>query len=70
MVCSQSTANHTSRISKNDFEVKREAISADTAPQLTGRQLDNSALGYRPPAPETVQWQPWPRDEKLLLARR
>ena len=27
----------------------------------------HSALGYRPPAPETVQW-PWPRDEKLLLA--
>ena len=26
----------------------------------------HSALGYRPPAPETVQW-PWPRDEKLLL---
>jgi len=29
----------------------------------------HSALGYRPPAPETVQWPPWPRDEKLLLAR-
>jgi putative transposase len=27
----------------------------------------HSSLGYRPPAPETVQW-PWPRDEKLLLA--
>ncbi len=27
----------------------------------------HSALGYRPPAPETVQW-PGPRDEKLLLA--
>ena len=27
----------------------------------------HSALGYRPPVPETVQW-PWPRDEKLLLA--
>jgi len=40
-ICSQSTANHTSRISKNDFEVKREAISADTAPQLTGSQLDD-----------------------------
>ena len=26
----------------------------------------HSSLGYRPPAPETVQW-PWPRDEKLLL---
>ena len=25
------------------------------------------ALGYRPPAPETVQW-PWPRDEEMLLA--
>ena len=28
----------------------------------------HSALGYRPQAPETVQWPPWPRDEKLLLA--
>jgi transposase InsO family protein len=27
----------------------------------------HSSLGYRPPAPETVQW-PWPSDEKLLLA--
>ena len=27
----------------------------------------HSALDYRPPAPETVQW-PWPRDEKMLLA--
>ena len=26
----------------------------------------HSSLGYRPPAPETVQWL-WPRDEKLLL---
>ena len=26
----------------------------------------HSALGYRPPAPETVQW-PWPRDEEMLL---
>ena len=26
----------------------------------------HSSLGYRPPAPETVQW-PWPRDENLLL---
>ncbi len=26
----------------------------------------HSSLGYRPPAPETVQW-PWPRDEKLLV---
>ncbi len=26
----------------------------------------HSSLGYRPPAPETLQW-PWPRDEKLLL---
>jgi transposase InsO family protein len=25
----------------------------------------HSSLGYRPPAPETVQW-PWPRDENLL----
>ncbi len=25
----------------------------------------HNALGYRPPAPETVQW-PWPRDENLL----
>jgi transposase InsO family protein len=28
----------------------------------------HSSLGYRPPAPETVQWPPWPRDEKLLVA--
>ena len=28
----------------------------------------HSALGYRPPAPETVQLPPWPKDEKLLLA--
>jgi len=28
----------------------------------------HSALGYRPPAPETVQWPSWLRDEKLLLA--
>jgi len=28
----------------------------------------HSSLGYRPPAPETVQWPSWPRDEKLLLA--
>ncbi len=28
----------------------------------------HSSLGYRPPAPETVQWPPWPKDEKLLLA--
>jgi transposase InsO family protein len=27
----------------------------------------HSALDYRPPAPETVQW-PWPRDEEMLLA--
>jgi putative transposase len=26
----------------------------------------HSSLGYRPPAPETVQW-PWRRDEKWLL---
>ena len=26
----------------------------------------HSALGYRPPSPETVQW-PWPRDEEMLL---
>ncbi len=26
----------------------------------------HSSLGYRPPAPEAVQW-PWPRDEKLLV---
>jgi putative transposase len=25
----------------------------------------HSSLGYRPPAPETVQW-PWPWDEDLL----
>jgi transposase InsO family protein len=28
----------------------------------------HSSLGYRSPAPETVQWPPWPRDEKLLDA--
>jgi transposase InsO family protein len=28
----------------------------------------HSSLGYRPPAPETVQWPSWPRDEKWLLA--
>ena len=26
----------------------------------------HSSLGYRPPAPDTVQW-PWPRDEEMLL---
>jgi transposase InsO family protein len=26
----------------------------------------HSSLGYRPPAPETVQW-PWLKDEKLVL---
>ncbi len=26
----------------------------------------HKSLGYRPPAPETVQW-PWPMDEKVLL---
>jgi putative transposase len=26
----------------------------------------HSALGYRPPAPETVQW-PWPKNEEMLL---
>ena len=28
----------------------------------------HSSLGYRPPVPETVQWPPWPGDEKLLVA--
>jgi transposase InsO family protein len=28
----------------------------------------HSALCYRPPTPETIQWPPWPRNEKLLLA--
>ncbi len=29
----------------------------------------HSSLGYRPPAPETVEWLPWPRDGKLMNAR-
>ncbi len=28
----------------------------------------HSSLGYRPPAPDTVQWPAWPRNEKLLDA--
>ncbi len=28
----------------------------------------HSSLGYRPPAPETVQWPPRPTDQKLLVA--
>ncbi len=28
----------------------------------------HSALDYRPPAPETVLWPPWSRDEKFLAA--
>ena len=28
----------------------------------------HSSLGYRPPAPETVEWPPWPRDGKRVDA--
>jgi putative transposase len=28
----------------------------------------HSSLGYRPPAPETVQWPPWPREGNLLVS--
>ena len=28
----------------------------------------HSSLGYRPPAPETVQWPPWEGDRNLLVS--